>query len=117
MNGMLLVEDSPAESRLACIAIALRRPDTTVYESYDIAHALTVIENERPTLAILGWRALRDEPERLAENVVAVGLAAGLTEADKERARSAGVRAVYDRPNDWERYCDTVESILREWLP
>jgi CheY-like chemotaxis protein len=115
-TDMLVVEDNRTECGLACMAIALRRPGTRLRESRDVADALAIVAQERPRLALLGWSALRDRPERLAKDLIVVGFAARLSDADKGRALAAGVRAVYDRPSEWELYCDTVETILNEWL-
>jgi CheY-like chemotaxis protein len=118
MPDVLLIEDSSSESRLACIAIALRRPDTRVHEARDLQEALTFLESDAtPRLAILGWRALKEAPARLATSKVPlVGFAANLTDSDRQRALDAGVRVICDRPNDWRPYCDALEALLDEWL-
>jgi hypothetical protein len=68
-------------------------------------------------VVILGWRALKDAPARLAKSSFPfVGFAANLTPADKRRALECGVRAIYDRPADWRPYCDALEQLLHEWL-
>jgi hypothetical protein len=118
MPDILLIEDSPSESGLACIAIALRRPDTRVHEARDLQEALAFLEgNPRPRVVILGWQALKQATARLVKrNFAFIGFAANLTEADKRRALECGVRAIYDRPTDWRPYCDALEGLLDEWL-
>jgi DNA-binding response OmpR family regulator len=118
MVEVVLVEDSSNESGLGCIAIALRRPGTRVHEARDLHEALALLESgSRPRLAILGWRALKEASAQLAKSgLPIVGFAARVTEADKRRALECGVRAIYDRPNDWRAYCDALEALLEEWL-
>jgi CheY-like chemotaxis protein len=118
MPDIMLVEDSSSELRLACIAIALRRPGIRVHEARDLEEALDLLEsNAKPRLAILGWRALKEVPARLANSgLPVVGFAASVTEADRRRALESGVRAIYERPDDWRSYCNAIEALLDEWL-
>jgi hypothetical protein len=118
MHDIVLIEDSPRESGLACIAIALRRPNARVHEARDLHEALAFLDgNAGPRVVILGWQALKQAPARLINhNLAFIGFAANLTEADKRRALECGVRAIYDRPTDWRPYCDALEGLLDEWL-
>ena len=119
MAEVLIVEDTPSEASLAAIAIALRRPDTRVHEAHDLNEALNFLDfNKAPAVAILGWRALKDAPAKLAKRETAfIGFAANLTEAERSRAIEAGVRAIYERPQDWRPFCDALEGLLNDWLP
>jgi len=118
VESILLIEDSSSESGLACIAIALRRPGARVHEAPGLQEALAFLERDASArLVILGWRALKEAPAQLAKSgLPIVGFAASLSEADKRRALECGVRAIYDRPNDWRAYCNALEALLDEWL-
>ena len=118
MADVLLVEDTPSDASLAVIAIALRHPRTRVYEVRDVKAALHLIAaGHKPRLVVLGWRALKEVPAKLGRaECPFVGFASDLTEADRRRALEAGVKAIYERPQEWRRFCDALEALLDEWL-
>lgn len=121
MLEIIVVEESLAESALACIAIALRRPGTRVAEVRTLGEAARMAKKpDAPAyLIIVGWHALQQPLhhclQALGERVAIVGLASNLGEAT-QRALRAGVRRIYDKPVEWDRYIDTVERILQEWM-
>jgi hypothetical protein len=115
---VILVEDTPTDAALAAIAIALRRPRARVREARSLDEALRLLaDGAGPHVAILGFRALKEAgawPDGAAHRVV--GFAAYLTQADRRRALESGVRAIYDRPQEWRPFCDALEKLLDDWL-
>lgn len=113
MLDVLLVEANPTDAALAGIAIALRKPRARVSEARSLNGALPTSR-----VAILGYEALKQAAGRL-EGIpsVVIGFAPGLTEAERQRALDAGVRAIYERPVEWRPFCDALERMLDEWLP
>jgi hypothetical protein len=122
MVDVILVEESLSESALACIAIALRRPSTRVAEARNLGEAKKMMERlpAGSTLVILDGRALRNGLDPFltaaAGRATVIGLAADLGEPGRERALRAGVKAIYEKPAEWQQYVGTVEAILGEWL-
>lgn len=111
MVDVLLVEDTPSDASLAGIAIALRHPRVRVHDARSLDEAVRFVEvHDRPTLVVLGWRALKEVSAPLSGTFV--GFAANVGERDRERALAAGVQAVYDRPVAWREFCDALEALL-----
>jgi len=123
---VLLIENSRAESTLACAALALR-PEIAVLTVSDVPAAIDLLQKgggvSEVGIAILGRDAIGRPAGKLVEAlsragraVPVIGIAAGLRESDRKRALAAGVRAVYDRPRDWKSYAGVMQSLLAEWL-
>lgn len=123
---VLLIENSQAESALACAALALR-PETAVLTVSDVPAAIDLLQKGEGAsevgIAILGRDAIGGSAGKLIEAlsragraIPVIGVAAGLRESDRRRALAAGVRAVYDRPRDWKSYSGFMQNLLTEWL-
>lgn len=123
---VLLVENSQAESTLACAALALR-PEIAVLAVSDVPAAIDLLQKRgddtEVEIAILGRDALGAAAGRLVEalsrsgrEIPVIGIAAGLRESDRRRALAAGVRAVYDRPRDWKTYSSFLRNVVAAWL-
>jgi hypothetical protein len=97
---VLLLEDDPAEAAAAESALLF-------------AGAEVVASPERAVVAVLGRKALRDQPKL---GIPAVAILPGPTEEERARALAQGIRAVYDRPQTWQGYTALVERVLAEWL-
>lgn len=100
--AVLVLPDNPAEATLAESAVRL-------------AGAEVVSEPERAVVAVLGRKALRAYPGKL--RIPAVAILSRPTEEERRRALERGVRAVYERPDNWHSYSALVERALAEWLP
>jgi CheY-like chemotaxis protein len=98
---VLLLEDNPAEATLAESALLF-------------AGAEVVASPERAVVALLGRKALREQP-RLA--IPAVAILPEPTAEERARALAQGVRAVYERPRTWQAYTALLGRVLAEWLP
>ena len=123
---VLLIENSQAESTLACAALALR-PEIAVLAVRDLPAAIDLLQKRggesAVEIAILGRDAISGSAGKLVEalsrigrDVPVIGVAGGLRESDRKRALAAGVRAVYDRPRDWKTYSGLMQNLLAEWL-
>ncbi len=123
---VLLIENSQAESTLACAALALH-PEIAVLAVSDVPAAIDLLQKggsaSEVGIAILGRDAIGSSAGKLIEAlsragraIPVIGIAAGLRESDRRRALAAGVRAVYDRPRDWKSYSAFMQSLLAEWL-
>ena len=119
---MLLIEESAAEAALMAAALALR-PGVRVLEAPDARAAVTQLESPQSAvvLAFAGTAALIDPPTALlqrleAQGIPVVGVAAGLSEAEKRRALAAGVREVHDRPGAWRPYAELIESVAARFI-
>jgi hypothetical protein len=119
---VVLVEESVSESALACIAIALRRPGTRVAEARSLKEATSFVQTDSPgpLLVILGSHALQQPLApfiaAIGERAAVVALANGVSQAGRERALRAGLRAIYERPQEWRPFCDVLEKVLDECL-
>ena len=120
-ESAVLVIDDEHEAALVASAIALHMPRLQVRTVPDwrAAHACLADERLSLRLIIAGARAIATAGDALplpdrAINVV--GLAPEIPAALRARAVAAGIRAVYDRPTNWEKYAETVRIILRDWL-
>lgn len=109
MPGVILVEDSPYESALAYLALSRTAP--SVLQVPDLRSAARLAPRAR--LAILGPRAMSRISNRQvrALGIPAVGIGVRLSAAARRRAVAAGVRAVYERPRDWNAYLALFEKI------
>jgi len=123
---VLLIENSQAESTLACAALALR-PEIAVLAVSDVPAAIDLLQKRggagEVEIAILGRDAIGRSAGKLIEalsragrEIPVIGIAAGLRESDRRRALEVGVRAVYDRPRDWKSYSGLMQNLLAEWL-
>lgn len=111
-TGVLLVEDSPYESALAYLALTRTTP--SVLHARDLRSAARLAPAAQ--LAILGPRAMSRVSDRQvrALGIPAVGIGVRLSNADRRRAFSAGVRAVYDRPRDWKAYLALLSRLVKK---
>jgi hypothetical protein len=119
---VLLIEESAAEAALMAAALALR-PGVRVLDVPD-ARAADVRLDSPPSpvvLALAGAAALTAPPAALlqrlqAQGIPVVGIAAGLSEAEKRQALAAGVREVHERPAQWQPYADLIESVVGRFI-
>lgn len=116
-RALVLIEDDPLEATLARTALMLHAGRVQVLLAADVQAALAALgRSAKPVvLAILGKRAALRSIGSLS--VPAVAIAAGLTAAQKRRARAAGIAALYERPRQWRAYSALVQRLLAEWLP
>jgi hypothetical protein len=119
---VLLIEESAAEAALMAAALALR-PGVRVLDAPDAREAdLRLDSPPSPVvLALAGTAALTAPPAALllrlqAQGVPVVGIAAGLSEAEKRQALAAGVREVHDRPSQWQPYAELIESVVGRFI-
>jgi hypothetical protein len=118
---VLLIEDGEAEAALMAAALALR-PDVRVLDAPDAREAAMWLESPSSVvLALAGAAALIAPPAALfqrlqAQGVPVVGIAAGLSEAQKRHAVEAGVREIHDRPNRWQPYAELIESVVTRFI-
>lgn len=117
----VLVIDDPHEAALVASAIALHMPRLQVrtVPDWGAAHAHLADTRVSLRLVIAGARAIgtADHALPLADRAInVVGLAPDIPAALRARAVAAGIRAIYDRPTNWEKYAETVRIILRDWL-
>ena len=119
---VLLIEESAAEAALMAAALALR-PGVRVLDAPDAIEAAVQLESSASpvVLAFAGTAALMDPPTGLlqrlqGEGIPVVGVAAGLSEAEKRRALEAGVREVHDRPHAWRSYAELIESVAVRFI-
>jgi hypothetical protein len=115
---VLLIEESAAEAALMAAALALR-PEVRVVDVPDAQDAALRLESPPSpvVLALAGVAALTAPPAALfrrlqAQGVPVVGIAAGLSEAQKRHALDAGVREVHERPKQWHPYAELIESLV-----
>lgn len=119
---MLLIEESAAEAALMAAALALR-PGIRVLDVPD-AHEADMRLESPPSpvvLALAGAAALTAPPAALlqrlqAQGIPVVGIAAGLSEAQKRQALAAGVREVHERPGQWQPYAELIESLVGRFI-
>ena len=120
MVEVILVEDSLSQRALACIAIALRRPGTQVAEVCTLPHAAALIRTHpgKPSLVILGWRALQHElrpfMNALGKQTRVVGLASNVGRAARKRALCAGLHGIYEPPAEWGEYAALLKDIVED---
>jgi len=117
----VLVIDDEHEASLVASAIALHAPRLVVRTVLDWHAALAYLAEGKPSarLIIAGARAIANAENALPflrDEIRAVGLAPDISAAVRERAVAAGIRAIYDRPTNWEKYAETVRVILRDGL-
>lgn len=122
-SATVLVIEQGAEAGLVCAALA-RRPGLRVLNASDLSAALARLEGDESAakLAIAGAAALsgdaRELVARLAtRGIPVVGVAAGLTPADRQRALAAGVREIHERPRNWRPYSELIDSLVSRFVP
>ena len=123
MATVLLIEDSAAEVTLVCAALARRRPKVVVLEAPHARDAIQRLKQspDRVGLVIAGSRALAEAPGELigtlkSEGIPVVGVAPGLSPAEKQRAIAAGVHEIHDRPAEWLLYSELLNSLLTRFI-
>ena len=119
---VLVIEESAAEAALVAAALALR-PEVRVIDAPNAREAAERLQSPPSTvvLAIVGAAALAAPPVTLlgllgARRIPVVGIAAGLSAADRQRALDAGVREVHDRPREWRPYSELIESLAGRFI-
>jgi hypothetical protein len=119
----VLVIEEGAEAGLVCAALALR-PEVRVVDAPDLADALRRLEGraEPVALAIAGSAALASCAGELvtrlgARGIPVVGVAASLAPAARKRALAAGVREIHERPVQWRRYSELIDSLVARFIP
>lgn len=117
----VLVIDDEHEAALVASAIALHAPRVRVRTVLDwrAARALFAERGPGARLIIAGADAIASAEHALPlpdDKINVVGLAPDIPAPLRERAVAAGIREIYDRPTNWEKYAETVRVILRDWL-
>lgn len=119
---ILVIEERAAEAALVAAALALQ-PEVRVLDAADVGEvALRLQSPSAPVvLALAGASALAAPPAALlkllgAQGIPLVGIAAGLSPADKRRALDAGVREVHDRPEEWRPYAELIGSLVTRFI-
>jgi CheY-like chemotaxis protein len=119
---VLVIEGNAAEATLVAAALALR-PGVRVVDAPDAFEAAQRLESAPApvVLAIVGAAALAAPPVVLlrllgAQGIPVVGIAAGLSDAEKRCALDAGVREVHDRPDQWRSYAELIESVAGRFI-
>ena len=119
---VLVIENNAAEAALVAAAFALR-PGVQVLDAPDAREAAMRLESPPcpVVLALAGAAALAAPPaalfERLgAQGIPVIGIAAGLSDADKGRALAAGVSEIHDRPDSWRPYAALIESVASRFI-
>jgi hypothetical protein len=112
--GVILVECSPYESALAYVALTRETPSVIQVPDLSAARRVVAGGTVPVKLAILGPGAIASASDQQikALQVPAVGIAARLSDADRQRALAAGVRAVYTRPRRWKDYLELIAEVL-----
>ena len=119
---VLVIGEGAAESALVAAAFALQ-PEVRVTDAADVLEAAQRLESpSAPVVLALAGAAVLAEPRADlltllgARGIPVVGIAAGLTPADKRRALDAGVREVHDRPSEWRPYSELIESLAGRFI-
>ena len=112
--GVILVEGSPYESALAYLALSSETSSVIQVPDLRAARRDVTGGTVPVKLAILGRAAIAraSDWQIKALQVPAVGIAAGLSDADRRRALEAGIDAVYSRPRRWKDYLALVARVL-----
>jgi hypothetical protein len=120
--SVLVIEDNAAEAALVAAALALR-PGVQVLDAPDARGAAMRLESPpgRVVLALAGATALAAPPSALfkrlgAQGIPVIGIAAGMSDADKGRALAAGVSEIHDRPDTWRPYAALIESVASRFI-
>ena len=119
---VLVIENNAAEAALVAAAFALR-PGVQVLDAPDEGEAARRLESPRcpVVLALAGAAALSAPPAALfkrlgAQGIPVIGIAAGLSDADKGRALAAGVSEIHERPDSWRPYAALIESVASRFI-
>ena len=119
---VLVIESNAAEAALVAAALALR-PGVQVLDAPDAAEAAMRLESPAGpvVLALAGAAALAAPPAALfkrlgAQGIPVIGIAAGLSAADKGRALAAGVSEIHERPDSWRPYAALIESVASRFI-
>ena len=119
---ILVIENNAAEAALVAAALALR-PGVQVLDAPDEREAALRLESPRcpVVLALAGAAALAAPPAALfkrlgAQGIPVIGIAAGLSAADKGRALAAGVSEIHERPDSWRPYAALIESVATRFI-
>lgn len=119
---VLVIEEGAAEAALVAAALALQ-PEVRVVDAADAREvALRLASPPAPVvLALAGAAALAAPPAALlkllgAQGIPVVGIAAGLSPADKRRALDAGISEVHDRPEEWRPYAELIDSVVTRFI-
>jgi hypothetical protein len=119
---VLVIENNAAEAALVAAAFALR-PGVQVLDAPDAAEAAMRLDSPPcpVVLALAGAAALAAPPAALfkrlgAQGIPVIGIAAGLSDADKGRALAAGVSEIHDRPDSWRPYAALIESVATRFI-
>ena len=119
---VLVIEDNAAEAALMAAALALR-PGVQVLDAPDEREAAMRLESPPcpVVLALAGAAALAAPPAALfrrlgAQGMTVIGIAAGLSAADKGRALAAGVSEIHERPDTWRPYAALIESVATRFI-
>ena len=119
---ILVIENNAAEAALVAAALALR-PGVQVLDAPDEREATLRLESPRcpVVLAFAGAAALAAPPAALfkrlgAQGIPVIGIAAGLSDADKGRALAAGVSEIHERPDSWRPYAALIDSVASRFI-
>jgi len=120
--SVLVIEENAAEAALVAAALALR-PEVQVLDAPDLQGALQRLQSRAAPvgLAIVGARALGASTAELvgrlgAKGIPVVAILGGLAANVRQKALDTGVREVYERPCEWRRYAELVESLVGRFI-
>jgi len=120
---VLVIENNAAEAALVAAALALR-PGVQVLDAPDEGEATRRLDSPRcpVVLALAGAAALAAPPAALltrlgAQGIPVIGIAAGLSDADKGRAFAAGVSEIHELADSWRPYAALIESVATRFIP
>jgi len=120
--SVLVIEENAAEAALVAAALALR-PEVQVVDAPDLQGALQRLQSPAAPvgLAIVGARALGASTAELvgrlgAKGIPVVAILGGLAANVRQKALDTGVREVYERPCEWRRYAELVESLVGRFI-
>jgi DNA-binding NtrC family response regulator len=120
--SVLVIEENAAEAALVAAALAMH-PEVQVVDAPDLKGALERLQAPAAPfgLAIVGARALGASTAELvsrlgAKGIPVVAIAGGLPASARQKALDTGVREVYERPAEWRRYAELVESLVGRFI-
>ena len=117
----VLVIGDGAEATLIRAALA-KQPEVRVVAVPHARQALDLLRTQSAPMALaIACAALLSKPEDAllkaleARGIPLVGIVAGLSQEDKQRALAAGVKEIHDRPTEWPVYAELIEAVIRRF--
>ncbi len=125
MARILVIEDNPANMKLACVL--LRKAGHDVLSATDAETGLTLARSERPALILMdiqlpGMDGLAAtallKKDAVTATIPVIALTALAMKADQEKSQVAGCEAYIAKPLRYQELYDTVNALLaRTTLP